>query len=421
MTALPSSPSRDAAPGPDDGRKAYRAGTHRTASPAETLARVQPLMRTMGVTRVANVTGLDRLGIPVVMVCRPNSRSVAVSQGKGLDLEAAKASGLMEAAETFHAETITAPLLFGSFRELGRGRALVDVERLPRSRAGRFDPDTPLLWIEGRDLLARAPRWVPYECVHTNYTLPPGPAAGAFAASTNGLASGNHPLEAVLHGLAEAIERDAITLWKHAGEAARRARAVTLDTVDDPACRRALDTLAGAGMSVLVWDVTSDVGVACFYCLVLGRGDDPADPEFGGGCHPSRGIALLRALTEAAQARVTYITGARDDFTPDDYSAAGRARRFRGCRALLETHVPARDFRAVPTRDAETLREDVDWVLERLRAAGIDEAVVVDLTKPELGLPVARVVVPGLEGPDKGARGDYVPGRRARAAQGGQA
>ena len=67
-------------------------------------------MPTMGITRIANITGLDRLGIPVVMVCRPNSRSIAVSQGKGLTLDAAKASGLMESVETFHAESITRPL-----------------------------------------------------------------------------------------------------------------------------------------------------------------------------------------------------------------------------------------------------------------------------------------------------------------------
>ena len=60
----------------------------------------------MGITRIANVTGLDRIGIPVVMVCRPNARSIAVSQGKGLDMDAAIVSGLMESAELYHAEQI---------------------------------------------------------------------------------------------------------------------------------------------------------------------------------------------------------------------------------------------------------------------------------------------------------------------------
>jgi YcaO-like protein with predicted kinase domain len=72
----------------------------------------------MGITRIANVTGLDSVGIPVVMVCRPNSRSVAVSQGKGIDLGSAHASGLMEAAELYHAETITLPMRLATYEEL---------------------------------------------------------------------------------------------------------------------------------------------------------------------------------------------------------------------------------------------------------------------------------------------------------------
>ena len=112
----------------DAGHKAYWAGTHRTVAPAETLARVRPLMPTMGITRIANITGLDRLGIPVVMVCRPNSRSIAVSQGKGLTLDAAKASGLMESVETFHAESITRPLVLATARELDRSHPLANIE-----------------------------------------------------------------------------------------------------------------------------------------------------------------------------------------------------------------------------------------------------------------------------------------------------
>jgi YcaO-like protein with predicted kinase domain len=94
--------------------KAFRAGTHRTVPPEETLRRGWRLAPIMGITRIANVTGLDTVGVPVVMVCRPNARSLAVSQGKGLDLPAAKASGLMESIEVYHAETITLPLRLGS-------------------------------------------------------------------------------------------------------------------------------------------------------------------------------------------------------------------------------------------------------------------------------------------------------------------
>ena len=401
-----------------DAPKRHRVGTHRTVAPEETLARVCPLMARMGITRIANITGLDRIGIPVVMVCRPNSRSIAVSQGKGVDLAAAKASGLMEAVETFHAETITSPLKLGSRRELGRSHPLVEVHALAAAAASPYHDDEPLLWIEGVELVSRVPLWLPYEVVHTNYTLSRGPASGCFPSNTNGLASGNHVLEATSHGIHEVIERDATTLWKHSGEHAKRARVLDLDTIDDGTCRAILARFERANMAVTVWDTTSDVGIAAFYCLVVGRGDDGADPEFGGGCHPTREVALLRALTEAAQARTTYIAGSRDDFAPEDYSPEHRARRMQVCRRLTDTSRGVRDFHDVPTRDTESLGEDVSWALDRLLAVGIRQVVTVDLTKPEFGLPVVRVVIPGLEGPDKGGRSDYVPGPRARAILG---
>ena len=397
----------------DETHKAYRRGTHRTVAPADTLARVGPLMAQMGITRVANITGLDRIGVPVVMVCRPNSRSIAVSQGKGLDLAAAKASGLMEAVETFHAETITSSLKLGSYRQLGRTHPLVDVTALPRATGSPYGDDEPLLWIEGQDLISRSPLWVPYEVVHTDYTLPRGPAHGSFPANTNGLASGNHILEAVSHGIHEVIERDATTLWKYTRRRFRRA--LDLETVDDDACRWVLDRFARADIAVKVWDTTSDVGIASFNCLVLGRDDDAADPEFGAGCHPARGIALLRALTEAAQARTTYIAGSRDDFWAEDYASTHRARRVRECRTLMGAATPVGDFHDVPTRDRDRLAEDVNWALERLLGVGVQQVVVVDLTTQELGIPVVRVVIPRLEGLDEGERGHYVPGPRARA------
>ena len=97
--------------------KAFTDGTHRLIPPQETIDRVRHVLPVMGITRVANVTGLDTIGIPVVMVCRPNSRSISVSQGKGCDISAAKASGLMESVESYHAEHISLPLKLGCFEE----------------------------------------------------------------------------------------------------------------------------------------------------------------------------------------------------------------------------------------------------------------------------------------------------------------
>jgi YcaO-like protein with predicted kinase domain len=396
--------------------KAYRQGTQRLVAPDVTLARVRPMLRAMGITRIANVTGLDTIGIPVVMVCRPNSRSVAVSQGKGLDLAAAKASGVMEAIELHHAETIALPLRLGTRRDLATTLDLVDVGRLPKSRNGRYRDDTPILWIEGIDLVGDRMLWLPYECVHADYTLPQPTGSGCFQANTNGLASGNQALEAISHGICEVIERDATTLWYLRSREERSRRRLDLASVSDPACRGILDLYETANIDVAAWDMTTDVGVAAIRCLAMGRENSAAHPEFGAGCHPVREIALLRALTEAAQVRTTYIAGSRDDLVAGDYAIEAVARRVAECRAYL-SDAATRPLSDVPSFAADTFDEDIEWLLQRLIAVGIEQVAAVELTKAEFGIPVVRIVIPGLEGPDKGERGDHMPGARARAME----
>jgi ribosomal protein S12 methylthiotransferase accessory factor len=236
-----------------------------------------------------------------------------------------------------------------------------------------------------------------------------------FVASSNGLASGNHPLEAIEHGLCEAIERDAVTLWRLLDPAARAASRVDLRTVHDPACRSVLDRYAAATMAVGVWDVTSDVGVPAFCCRVVDRSDEPFRRlgfAEGMGCHPSRAIALLRALTEAAQSRLVLIAGSRDDVLRAHYAEMRSPERSDRIRAeLVETH-GRRVFDAGPGVEHDTFDADVAWEIERLRAAGLERVIVVDLTKAELGIPVMRTVVPGLEGLAVGRQ--WVPGPRAR-------
>ncbi len=401
----------------EPGVKAFRTGTHRAVPPEQTLERVMRWAPVMGITRVANVTGLDRIGLPVVMVCRPNARSLSVSQGKGLDLAAARASGLMEAIELYHAERITQPLKLASFNELRFTHPLAEVSALPRLSTSLFHDDLQLLWIEGHDLLGDTAVWVPYEMVHMNLTLPLAPGSGCFAASSNGLASGNHPLEALSHALCEVIERDANALWLARPPGVQQRTRVDLATVDDPACREALDLYERAGIAVAVWDLTSDLGVPAFRCTILDRDPDPFHPLFAGaglGCHPAREVALLRALTEAAQTRLTSIAGSRDDLRLEHYERLRDADEAQRIAEDVEPTGPLRGFCEAPTRESETFAEDVGWLLERLAEAGMRQAVAVDLTHPAFGVPVVHVVVPGLE-TDADLTG-YLPGPRARAA-----
>jgi ribosomal protein S12 methylthiotransferase accessory factor len=382
--------------------KAFRRGTHRAVAPSETVARVRPFLAAMGITRVANVTGLDHVGIPVVMVCRPNSRSLAVSQGKGLDLAAAEASGLMESIELHHAERIPLHRKLGSYADLRASHRLLDVDQLPRVATSRFHPTLPLLWVEGYDLLQHEPVWLPYEAVHVDFTLPRAPGSGCFPVSSNGLASGNHRLEAISHATCEVVERDATALWRLRKPAARQAGQLDLATVDDPACRQVLARYEQAGIGVAVWDVTSDVALPAFRCVIW---EDQADTlhsqrvHEGYGCHPARQVALLRALTEAAQVRLTMIAGSRDDLSREQYERHTADETWSRFRARSRLDGAPRDFHDVPTFDGDTFEADVAWELQCLRAAGIERVVAVDLTRPEFGLPVVRVVVPGLEGP----------------------
>jgi YcaO-like protein with predicted kinase domain len=395
----------------EDGTKHFRAGTHRVVDPATTLARVLPLAPRMGITRVAVLTGLDVLGIPVVAATRPNSRSIAVHQGKGVTLDAAKASAVMEAVETFHAETMSLPLRLAAHDELS---AAADPAALPRA-AGRALGDARILWVEARELMGDGNLFVPHELVTADYTHPAPAGSGFFQATTNGLASGNHWLEAVLHGLYEVVERDAIALWRAGGVRARDARAVALDSIDGEVSMGLLARYRAADVAVRVWDVTSDVFLPCFVALVVAPdGADGVEPELGSGCHADRDVALSRSLSEAAQARLTRISGARDDFAPETYGDGAKADRLD--MAAHWMRAPARRaFQDAPGCAGPTLRHDLDTALARLDAAGLRQVAYVDLSRVDFAIPVARVIVPGLEGPWTPEGGDYTPGTRARA------
>jgi ribosomal protein S12 methylthiotransferase accessory factor len=114
-------------------------------------------------------------------------------------------------------------------------------------------------------------------------------------------------------------------------------------------------------------------------------------------CHPDRNIALSRALTEAAQTRLTMIIGSRDDAGRALYARAADADRAARERQRVDRTVPARSMEEVPTWTSDDLAEDGRWLLSRLAAAGFSQVLAVDLTMPELGVPVVCVVIPGAD------------------------
>jgi len=170
-----------------------------------------------------------------------------------------------------------------------------------------------------------------------------------------------------------------------------------------------------AGVEAAVWETTTDVGIASFLCMIFSAADDPSrplPPAAGAGCHPSRAIALLRALTEAAQTRLVQISGSRDDIGRDMYGRHRYAANVDALRREIGRPTPL-SYLESPHSDADTLDGDVEWELERLRSAGAKSVVVIDLSKEAFGLPVVRVVIPRLEAISE--MPGYVPGPRARA------
>jgi ribosomal protein S12 methylthiotransferase accessory factor len=254
---------------------------------------------------------------------------------------------------------------------------------------------------------------VPADIVSLDFTTAGDSAASGLLRSSNGLASGNTTTEAIIHALCEVIERDAEALWRRRSDYAR----VDPDTVTDPHCRELIATLRAADVHVLLWDVTSDVGVPTFGCLLT---PDPAHGDMravgvhdGFGTHLRPAIALSRALTEAAQNRLTYISGSRDDLSGAELRRAADPGRLARVTAELAGIPFTRDFGVHRPPDSATLADDLGVIRERLRDAGFGEVVVIDLAHEELGVPVVKVVVPGLE-----ARfGDSAPGPRALAAR----
>jgi YcaO-like protein with predicted kinase domain len=394
--------------------KRHRLGTHRMCSPAETVAAVRPLMASLGITRVADVTGLDCIGLPVFMAVRPNSRSVAVSQGKGITRDAAVASALMEAVEGWHGERVEVPLVYDSYASLAKRARTIDVTGLPVRRGAAFEPSYPRLWAQAAEMITGEPMWVPFESVSTNF-VEPKRAGETFLASSNGLASGNHRLEAVVHGLCELIERDCYAVWVARGGNSHAGTRVDVTTVHDDTVQGLIAQLTAADAQVGVWDITSDAGVPAFYCELV---ENPRTPRWallgacaGMGCHLDSTVALLRALTEAVQSRLTHISGSRDDMF--HYETQANLDDVRAAAEQLARQPADIAFNDVDL-STETFEDDIDALGSALARIGIESVAVVDLTRPEVGIPVVKVIATDLEADPDGPH--YVAGRRARAA-----
>jgi len=265
------------------------------------------------------------------------------------------------------------------------------VRALPRPR-GRLDRAARWRWIEGWDVVADRAVLVPEQAVtlDTTFTVPP-----VFDISSNGLASGNVLVEAIVHGLCEVIERDAEAAWRRAGGDRR----IVLDTITDPVCQALVERITATGARIFVWDLGGIIPVVG--CAIM---EDPREPAWralgfyqGFGAHLVPEVAIARAITEAAQTRLTYIAGGRDDFFAFDYARATDPEILADIweRLAAPCDEPA-VFDDLPRHTTNGLGEDLEVLVSLVVEAGATQVIAVDLTHPQLRVPVVKVLVPGL-------------------------
>lgn len=364
--------------------KRFFQGTHRISTPDETWSRINDLLPACGITRVADVTRLDTIGIPVYQAIRPASRNLSVSQGKGLSAAAARVSAAMEAIELWHAQCLDhLPMTWTSLREMD-SISPIPLSALRWSAGVRYADAAPIEWVRVESLTRGRSGWLPRQMLELDDGAGRPFAPRAFDNTSSGLASGNCLAEAILHGVCELVERHAVYL---ASASSGRPRALGPDSMPD-VCQDLLRRIRSAGMKVAVFDLSWDAALPC----TLARLAAPDLPNvwIGAGCHPSPDVAVCRALTEAAQSRLTYIAGARDDLLPFDMEQDPGA--------LFDGFVepcPDRSFADLPDRSTGSVDSDLDGVVSLLDEAGF-ETFFADLTRPEIGIPVAVSFAGGL-------------------------
>jgi ribosomal protein S12 methylthiotransferase accessory factor len=351
------------------------------------------------------------------MAVRPNSKSLSVAQGKGLNLMLAKVSAAMESIETYHAENVSLELVTASYEDLAKEAKVCNPHELNLHPLSIYHEKLPIPWVKGFDLIQETDTFVPYDLVHVRF-LRGLTTAPVFFRSSTGLASGNHILEAVSHGICEVIERDATALWDLCQvEPEDDNTIVDPATIDSAACRDLLERIEKAGLFACIYDQTSDVGVPSFGCVITERQPSGLLPRHGTaagyGCHLSKEIAIIRAVTEAAQSRLTHISGARDDMYRNTYLIQQQSTtNYNFWERTLAKIQPSFDYTTLPSLETDNLEGDVLTEIELLQQAGFEHVIVVDLTDPRFGIPVAKVIIPRVEYKHSGFHKRY--GQRAR-------
>lgn len=357
-------------------------GTLRSRSPEETWAVLEPLLARYGITRVADLTDLDCVGIPVWTAIRPGAVTLSASQGKGATARLAAISAVMEAIELWQMEQRRPVHWKGSAREV---RPPYPVAALPQRVPCQGLERLGLEWTSGVGLLSGDPVPVPVGVVERR--LPKLWEPEVFRATSTGVACGNTRAEAVLHCLYEVIERHTLHLDEQGG--GRTRTWIDPDNVTDSYTRSLVDRVRGAGALLDLAVVPSPYGLPV--CVAFMWSEDFPLWFAGGGCHHDPQVALARAITEAAQSRLTCIAGTRDDLPSHedvhDTAPALRPTPMRDVRAW-EDVCPAEVWQG-------SLDAQADATAAVVEAVTGYEPIAVDLAPDDGWLSAVKVVAPG--------------------------
>jgi len=339
----------------------------------------------------------------------------AKSAGKGSTSQQSKASAMCEAIEryccAFHGDEIRRRLSYSEFERSGRAEPIHPNEvqlfsdwQLDHSKEinarghplnhvpSRLDPEAEIDWSPVWSLTQQRHRYLPTSIL---YAAPPELREGAdLKADTNGCAAGNTLEEAILQGFYELVERDAFAIWWYNRLSLP---SVDLASFDDGYLADAPEYYARLGRELWVLDATSDLGVPTFVAVSRRTDKEEQDIIYGAGAHADPRIAALRAVCEMNQfLDWVQFSGAPGSEIEDPMSLewwknariednpwlAGDCRR----------STSASDYSIPDTAD---LREDVERSQLLVEAKGM-EFLVLDQTRPDIGMPVVRVIVPGL-------------------------
>ena len=378
----------------------YFKGTHRVIAPKKTVEINEDKLKTVGITRVADITDLDRIGMPVFTAIRPTAEDGAISiyGGKGISKDHAKASAMMEGFERYSAEKQeNDDTIFATPNEIGEKGDYIEPKslNLPQKFEKADLGDTKFEWNLAHDIITGNDYYVLSNAVFHPYNHD-SDVESLFKSNTNGLASGNVLEEAILHGIFEVIERDAWSIFELTH---KNYSQINIDSIESELIKEIIDKFESQGIKIKLMDFTADINIP----TIAASADDTVTRDaglltLGIGTHLDPEVAILRALTEVAQSRATQINGAREDTVRADFAReAGYERMKRINKYYFRQEEEQINLSDIENKSTTSIDEDIDIVKEELIANDIKHVLYTDLTRPEVDVSVVRVIIPEME------------------------